>query len=76
MTQAVRLNQNQKHLLRLIADGIDESGYAPISTAVYPVLEGVKMPHVLIEMEQNADGSGRARLTVTGQNLIEAMKWL
>lgn len=76
MMQAIKLNYNQKHLLRLIADGVDDTGYATVGAAVFPILER-EVPPELVELERDfEDGPGRAKLTPTGGNLIDAMRWL
>jgi hypothetical protein len=70
-----RLDGGQKHLLRLVAQGVGVDGWTPVSAPVFPLME--KVPQALIELERVGDeGRGRVRLTVEGQGIIDAMAWL
>lgn len=70
-----KLDAGQKHLLRLVMNGADAEGWAPVSKPVFPLVE--KMPRELVELEVVGDeGRGRARLTTEGENLMTAMEWL
>lgn len=72
---ATKLDAGQKHLLRLVVEGADAEGWAPVSKPVFPLVE--KLPRELVELEQVGDeGRGRARLTEEGAGLMSAMAWL
>lgn len=71
------LDSGQKHLLRLLVKCRKDDGWAPVSSAVAPLVQA--MPCELVEFETTADldpGGGRARLTGEGENLMAAMAWL
>lgn len=71
-----KLNSGQKHLLSLVEKGADRDGWAPVSSAVFPVISKT-MPRELVELEASGlDGEGRARLTPTGICVCRAMAWL
>jgi hypothetical protein len=71
----IKLDAGQKHLLRLVAEGADAEGWAPVSKPVFPLVE--KLPGKLVELEAVGDeGRGRVRLTPAGESLLDAMAWL
>ena len=71
-----KLDGGQKHLLRLIArDQQNAEGWCAVSAVIYPIVQKT-MPADLVEHYQVEDGRGRARLTLAGENLIDAMAWL
>ncbi len=65
----MKLDYNQKHLMRLIARGKKEDGWAPVSKMVYPLLPSI--PSELVILERFEDGAGRAKLTPTGEIVLE-----
>jgi hypothetical protein len=69
-----KLDAGNKHLLKLVMKGADDTGWAPVSKPVFPLVEA--MPKELIELEPVGEGRGRARLTQQGKNLIDAMTWI
>lgn len=70
-----KLDDREKHFLRLITKGVAADGWAPVSKPVYPLV--TKMPHELVEFEPvGDDGLGRARLTTEGSSVLRAMEWL
>ena len=70
-----KLDQGDKHFLRLIVQGRKPDGWTPVSSVVYPLVE--KMPKELVELEQvGSDGAGRVQLTQQGQDIFDAMAWL
>ncbi len=70
-----KLDAGQKHMLTLIVKGADQEGWAPVSQAVFPLLQ--KIPAELIQTEAiGTDWRGRVRLTEKGQHLIYAMDFL
>lgn len=72
---ATKLDARQKHLLRLVVEGADVEGWAPVSKPVFPLVE--KLPSELVELKSVGDeGRGRARLTEEGAKLMAAMAWL
>lgn len=72
---ARKLNDGDKHLLRLIVQGHDEKGWAPVSKLVFPLVKA--LPGELVVLETVGDsGAGRVCLTANGQSLIDAMAWL
>lgn len=75
MTEAIKLDSGQKHLLRLVVDGTDADGWTPVSKPVFPLME--RMPPALVELERVGDeGRGRVRLTAEGQKVIDSMAWI
>jgi hypothetical protein len=73
---ATKLDSGQKHFLRLIEKGQQcPDGWCPVSATLYPLVQ-MTMPAELVEHHPAGDGSGRARLTDAGQNLLDAMAWL
>jgi len=71
---AVKLDYNQKYILRLIKKDADEEGWAPVSEVLFNVLSE-NLPQELAVFEKSETG-GRARLTQEGNNLLSAMEWL
>jgi hypothetical protein len=70
----LKLSAGQKHLLGLIVKGANAEGWAPVSVPVFPLLKTI--PIELIDLEATDEGRGRARLTVLGQTLIDAVnRW-
>ena len=75
MIDAVKLDAGQKHLMRLLVQGADLEGWAPVSAQVFPLME--KLPSALVVLERvGDDGLGRACLTTRGASVIDAMAWL
>lgn len=71
-----KLESHHKHFMRLIDRDKDPDGWVTVSATVMPAIMG-DVPTQLVEVEiTGKDGSGRARLTTDGQNLISAMEWL
>ena len=62
-----KLDGGQLHLLRLIDQGADEEGWAPVSSTVWPLI--VAMPLDLVERRVAASG-GHARLTTDGDAVM------
>lgn len=72
---STKLNDGEKHFLRLIVKGQRDDGWAPVSKPVYPLIKA--MPPELIEHRPDGDeGRGLARLTPEGQSILDAMDWL
>jgi len=69
-----KLTSAERHILKLISKSIDDSGSAPVSRAVMPIIEA--MPMELVSYERRVDGTGRAVLTSKGKSVLEAMEWL
>lgn len=70
-----KLSSGQKNLIRLVVKGSGPDGWAPVSAALYPLVESI--PGNFVELEKVGDlGKGRARLTQEGHSLVEAMEWL
>ena len=70
-----KLDAGQKHLLRLVESGAVANGWAEVSKPVFPLME--RLPSELVELEKVGDeGSGRARLTDKGLQLMDAFAWL
>jgi hypothetical protein len=75
VSEPTKLDDGQKHFLRLIVKGAGVDGWAPVSKPVFPLVE--KMPRALVELEPGGEeGRGRARLTHQGQSILDAMAWL
>lgn len=73
---AEKLDMHHKHVLRLIRRDANIDGWASISKPLFPILRK-GMPTELVEFEgPDKDGRGRARLTETGSNVVDAMEWL
>lgn len=72
-----KLDNGQKHFLRLIAKGQNcPDGWCSVSSVLYPLVQKT-MPAELVEHQPAGDErKGRARLTPAGQGLIDAMEWL
>lgn len=70
---ATKLDAGQKNLLRLVRQGANQEGWAPVSAQVFPLFDKT-MPRELVELEPvGAEGRGRARLTDEGTSLLDAM---
>lgn len=70
-----KLTPGQRHLLRLIVEGADTEGWAPVSAQVFPLARD--LPDELVCLESvGEEGAGRVRLTDMGNNLMMAMIWL
>ena len=65
------LNANQKHLLRLVREGMKEGddGWAKVSSTVWPLLDSI--PVDLIERKSNLVGGGRCCLTSRGEAVVD-----
>lgn len=75
MSEAIKLDGGQKHLLRLVVQDADAEGWAKVSKQVFPLME--KVPSALIDLEHvGEEGAGRVRLTDEGQKVLDAMAWL
>ena len=75
MTEAIKLDDGQKNLLRLVVRGADAEGWAPVSKPVFPLVE--RIPAALVELERvGEEGRGRVRLTQEGEKVVDAMAWL
>jgi hypothetical protein len=61
------LDQNQKHLIILVAQEAKSDGWAIVSEAVWPLL--LPLPQGLIELRQLPNG-GLAKLTEQGQAVV------
>lgn len=72
MTEAIKLDGGQKHLLRLVVQGADAEGWAPVSKPVFPLME--RVPEALVELERVGE-EGRVRLTQEGKKVVDAMAW-
>jgi hypothetical protein len=70
----MKLDIQHKHILRLIERDRGEDGWAPVSAQLFPVLSK-NIPEELATFEELDEG-GRARLTVEGQSVLNAMAWL
>lgn len=75
MSSAEKLTAGQKNILALIRNGAKEDGWAPVSKVVAPLFTHGTMPKELFEFERVGEG-GRARLTPTGNNVLDAMAYL
>lgn len=66
-----KLDSGQRNLIRLIRKDQDAEGWAKVSTPVFPLAKA-RIPAELAEIEGPfEDGSGRARLTEKGNNLLD-----
>lgn len=75
MNEPKKLNNGDKHLMKLIARDRKEDGWATCSAVVAKMLKTI--PSELVEFECLDDGGrGRARLTEQGQSILDAMAWL
>lgn len=73
---AIKLDGAQKHLLGLVRKGMNSEGWAPVSSAMLPIIKKT-LPCELVEIEAvGEEGRGRARLINTANNLLDAMAWL
>lgn len=75
-----QLTAGEKHVLRLIREGSDAEGWAPVSKIVSTLFTNEKlpsgpMPRALCEFEYVGEG-GRARLTTAGNALLDSLAWL
>ena len=71
-----KLDGGQKHMLRLVVQGADAEGWAPVSAQVFPLFSKI-MPSELVTLEPvGNEGRGRARLTDSGTEVINAMAYL
>lgn len=71
-----KLTAGQKHLLRLIVNGANAEGWAPVSAAVMPVVKSQLSAELVTVEAVGNEGRGRAKLTPFGESLIAAMEWL
>ena len=69
-----KLDDGQKHILRLIERDKREDGTALVSEQLYNVLS-VNMPKELVTFEKLNNG-GIVKLTDEGKAVIIGMKWL
>jgi hypothetical protein len=69
-----KLNQGQKHILKLIDRDKDDEGWTRVSKVLCPHIDS-DIPKDLIELEIKENG-GRARLTTEGQAVIDSLAWL
>jgi len=66
-----KLDHGQKHLINLIRAGQDAEGWAKVSKVVLPLAKD-KIPAEFADIEGPfEDGSGRAKLTEKGNNLLD-----
>jgi len=76
MPTETKLDSGQKHILKLIARDAGPDGWTPVSSQVFPLLQ-TTFPAELFDLESVGDeGRGRARLTLAGQGVLDAMAWL
>ena len=82
MDEPRKLTAGELHMLRFVRRDAKPDGWTTVSDVVAPVFVGREsyrrppIPPTLCEFEQFADGSGQARLTQAGNNLLDAMAWL
>lgn len=69
-----KLDAGQRHVLKLIARDKKPDGWTTVSAVLYPTLSK-DTPTELAEFEPIGD-AGRARLTPSGQGIVDAMEWL
>lgn len=66
-----KLDSGQRNLINLIRKGQDAEGWAKCSKPVLPLMKD-RVPAELADIEGPfEDGSGRARLTEKGNNLLD-----
>ncbi len=63
------LDGNHKHLMRLIRKDRDATGWAKVSSVVWPFVQS--LPKELVTLHDNGDGSGKARLTHDGETVLD-----
>ena len=63
----MKLDHKIMHLMRLVKHDADSSGWADVSSAVWPIIKDV--PDELLEKVQNGD-KGKVRLTHDGELLL------
>jgi hypothetical protein len=79
---AYKLDSGQKHILMLIDSGKREDGWTPVSKYLIDIVRRLVPEELAIVrnscecLEKLDDGSGRARLTEEGQNVVRAIKYL
>ncbi len=69
-----KLEMEHKHIMRLIVRDRDKEGWVAVSDQLYPPLSA-NMPPELVTFD-GSPGSYRAKLTIQGQNVLDAMKWI
>lgn len=74
MNKTKPLTLGQKHVLKLIARDRAQDGWTSVSVTLYKLLSET-IPPELATFEPTGD-SGRAKLTVAGQGVVDAMVWL
>lgn len=66
-----KLDHGQKHLIKLIRAGEDADGWAKVSKMILPLAKD-RIPAEFVDIEGPfEDGSGRAKLTEKGNNLLD-----
>ena len=70
MNNNEKLNSGQLHLMRLILQDSNEEGWTRVSKQVYPLISA--LPSDLVELTQEEDESGYAKLTEHGHHIMEA----
>jgi hypothetical protein len=66
---SAKISVGQRRILYLTQKDKKEDGWTPVSATVWPLLDDISKE--LLEREQFPDGSGRARLTKTGEIVLQ-----
>lgn len=75
MNTPTKLDEGQKHFMRLIQRDKKPDGWTTVSAVLFECVT-ISLPEELAEFERNDDGSGRARLTELGEQIVDAMLYL
>lgn len=70
----MKLDAGQKHIMHLVARDAKPDGWTSVSEMLYPSISK-SLPPELVTLEKLETG-GRAKLTVEGQAVLNAMEWI
>lgn len=76
MSDPVKLDAAQKHILRLIARDAKPDGWATVSRVLYDSVSQSIPSELAVFVAPTGEGFGLAKLTTEGRNVVNSMLWL